>query len=164
MFLAAYEGEAKDFAGLLLTPGVGAKGLRALALLAELPYGAPLPFPNPARFAFAHGRKDDTPYPVDRAAYDRTIEILQRAVRRARLGERERSGRNSPPSAGWPLWGTPQGNPASRQEATLGEAVGTRMTLRFHVPRRSHRTSTSPPRKLLRAIPAHIPVVPKPNG
>jgi len=89
VFLAAYEGGAEDFAGLLLTPGVGAKGLRALALLSELLYGAPLSFRDPARYAYAHGGKDGTPYPVDRATYDRTVETLRRAVRRAQLGDRE---------------------------------------------------------------------------
>ncbi len=89
MFLSAYESEAADFAGLLATPGVGAKGLRALALLAELLYGAPVSFRDPARFAYAHGGKDGTPYLVDRETYDQTIAILARAVRRARLGERE---------------------------------------------------------------------------
>ncbi len=89
VFLSAYESEAADFAGLLATPGVGAKGLRALALLAELLYGVPVSFRDPARFAYAHGGKDGTPYPVDRETYDRTIEVLGRAVRRAKLGERD---------------------------------------------------------------------------
>jgi len=29
------------------------------------------------------------PYPVDRGTYDRTIQALRRAVRRARLGQRQ---------------------------------------------------------------------------
>ncbi|MGC9530605.1 MAG: DUF763 domain-containing protein [Candidatus Bipolaricaulaceae bacterium] len=89
VFLAAYEGHPTDFAGLLATPGVGAKGLRALALLSELLYGAAASFRDPARFAFAHGGKDGTPYPVDRETYDHTVALLRRAVRRARLGRRE---------------------------------------------------------------------------
>ncbi|MFN3346561.1 MAG: DUF763 domain-containing protein, partial [Candidatus Bipolaricaulaceae bacterium] len=89
VFLHTYEAGAPDFARLLEVPGLGAKGLRALALLAELLYGAPASFRDPARFSFAHGGKDGTPYPVDRATYDRTIAVLERAVRQARLGERE---------------------------------------------------------------------------
>lgn len=89
VFLSAYESEAADFAGLLATPGVGAKGLRALALLGELLYGAPVSFRDPARFAYAHGGKDGTPYPVDRQTYDRTVQVLRRAIQRARLGERD---------------------------------------------------------------------------
>lgn len=90
VFLRAYEAAAPDFERLLGVQGLGAKGLRALALLAELLYGAPASFRDPARFSFAHGGKDGTPYPVDCAAYDRTIAVLERAVHQARLGEREK--------------------------------------------------------------------------
>ncbi|MGQ9700551.1 MAG: DUF763 domain-containing protein [Candidatus Bipolaricaulaceae bacterium] len=89
VFLRTYETQAQNFQELLGIPGLGAKGLRALALLSELVYGAPASFRDPARFSYAHGGKDGTPYPVDRATYDRTIAVLERAVHRARLGERE---------------------------------------------------------------------------
>ncbi|HAF70420.1 TPA: DUF763 domain-containing protein [Candidatus Acetothermia bacterium] len=89
VFLKAYESQAQDFERLLAVPGLGAKGLRALALLAELVYGAPASFRDPARFSYAHGGKDGMPYPVDRGTYDRTIQALRRAVRRARLGQRQ---------------------------------------------------------------------------
>lgn len=89
VFLRTYEAQAQDFEALLGVEGLGAKGLRALALLSELLYGAPASFRDPARFSYAHGGKDGTPYPVDRSTYDRTIAVLERAVRRARLGERE---------------------------------------------------------------------------
>jgi hypothetical protein len=90
VFLRTYEAQARDFQELLGVAGLGAKGLRALALLSELVYGAPPSFRDPARFAYAHGGKDGTPYPVDRATYDRTIAVLERAVHQARLGEREK--------------------------------------------------------------------------
>ncbi len=90
VFLKAYEAQPASFAELLGLPQVGAKTIRALALLAELLYGAPLSFRDPARFAFAHGGKDRHPFPVDRALYDRSIQILHEAVARARLGDRER--------------------------------------------------------------------------
>ena len=41
---------------------------------------------DPARFAFAHGGKDGTPFPVDRATYDRTIDALHDAMARAQDG------------------------------------------------------------------------------
>jgi hypothetical protein len=69
---------------------VGAKTLRALALLSELLAGAPPSWRDPARFAFAHGGKDGIPFPVDRTTYDRTAEMLEEAVRRARIGEPDR--------------------------------------------------------------------------
>ncbi len=88
--LASYEAAPASYQALVGLPGVGAKTLRALALLSELVYGAETRFSDPARFSFAHGGKDGHPYPVDRATYDRSIEFLRAALRRARLGEGER--------------------------------------------------------------------------
>jgi hypothetical protein len=85
-----HEAQPASFAEPLGLPQVGAKTIRALALLAELLYGTPLSFRDPARFAFAHGGKDRHPFPVDRALYDRSIRILHEAVARARVGDRER--------------------------------------------------------------------------
>lgn len=70
---------------LLATEGVGAKTVRALALVGEVIYGAAPSYEDPARYSFAHGGKDATPYPVDRAVYDETIAMLGRAVRKTRL-------------------------------------------------------------------------------
>ena len=63
---------------------MGPKTLRALALVAELVYGTPDSTRDPARYAFAHGGKDGTPFPVDRETYDRTISILENALNGAR--------------------------------------------------------------------------------
>ncbi len=90
VFLRTYEAQVASFEALLGLPGVGAKTLRALALLSELLAGAPPSWRDPARFAFAHGGKDGHPYPVDRITYDRTVTVLEDAVRRARLGHRDR--------------------------------------------------------------------------
>ena len=43
-----------------------------------------------ADYSHAHGGKDGTPFPVDRATYDRNITVLTDAVRRARLGENDK--------------------------------------------------------------------------
>jgi hypothetical protein len=43
-----------------------------------------------ADYAHAHGGKDGTPFPVDRATYDRNIAVLTDAVRRARLGQSDK--------------------------------------------------------------------------
>ena len=53
---AATEGPA-DFAELLMVPGVGARTVRALALVAEVVHGAPCRFADPGRFSLAHGRQ-----------------------------------------------------------------------------------------------------------
>lgn len=80
--LRTYEQAPKDFQALLGTEGVGPKTLRALSLVGELIYGARTSTRDPARFAFAHGGKDGTPYPVDRPTYEKTIEVLHDALAR----------------------------------------------------------------------------------
>ncbi len=85
VLLSTYERQPEDFEGLLGLPGVGAKTVRALALIGELVYGQAPSWRDPARFAFAHGGKDGHPFPVDRETYDRSIEILRRSLGRARI-------------------------------------------------------------------------------
>ena len=80
----AFENPA-NYEKLLAIEGVGAKTMRALALVGEVIYGAKPSYEDPARYSFAHGGKDATPYPVDRPTYDQTISILQRAVDKARF-------------------------------------------------------------------------------
>ena len=88
--LKAYEHPPQHFEALLGTQGVGPKTIRALALIADLVYGAKASTRDPATYSFAHGGKDGIPYPVDRATYDRSIEVLREAVNRAKLADRER--------------------------------------------------------------------------
>ncbi|NOZ82909.1 MAG: DUF763 domain-containing protein, partial [Euryarchaeota archaeon] len=71
-------------------PGVGSKTLRALALLSELIYGTQADWRDPAKYSFAHGGKDGTPYPVNRQTYDRSIEILREALEEAKVGRKEK--------------------------------------------------------------------------
>ncbi len=86
---AAAERGAADFPDLLLTPGVGARTVRALALVAEVVHGAPCRFSDPARFSLAHGGKDRHPFPVPLKVYDETIRVLRSAVQKAKLGQDE---------------------------------------------------------------------------
>lgn len=86
---AAAENGPADFAQLLLVPGVGARTVLALALVAEVVHGAPCRFSDPARFSIAHGGKDRHPFPVPTKVYDRTIDVLKQAVAKARLGREE---------------------------------------------------------------------------
>jgi hypothetical protein len=90
ILLKTYERAPEDFETLLGMEGVGPKTLRALALASELIYGTQASTRDPARFAFAHGGKDGIPFPVDRPTYDKTIEILGRAVDRANIDHSER--------------------------------------------------------------------------
>lgn len=85
MLLKVVSDKPKSYESLLATKGVGPKTIRALSLVSEVIYGAPASYMDPARYSFAHGGKDATPYPVDRPTYDQTIEILSNAVRKTSL-------------------------------------------------------------------------------
>ena len=89
---AAADRGPQDFPDLLLTPGVGARTVQALAMVAEVVHGAPCRFSDPARFSLAHGGKDRHPYPVPVKVYDETISVLKSAVLKARLGREEELG------------------------------------------------------------------------
>jgi hypothetical protein len=111
----AHEENPADFVSLLGARGVGARTVRALSLVAELVYGAPASHRDPATepppharhvprfprivqeerkwadYSYAHGGKDGHPHPVDRQTYDKSIEVLTEAVRKARVGETEKA-------------------------------------------------------------------------
>jgi uncharacterized protein len=85
ILMRTYERAPENFEVLLGIEGVGAKTLRALALASELMYGHAASVRDPARFAFAHGGKDGHPFPVDRATYDRSIDVLRGALEKGRI-------------------------------------------------------------------------------
>ncbi|NUS60084.1 MAG: DUF763 domain-containing protein [Lysobacter sp.] len=89
---AAEENGPKDFEHLLQVPGVGARTVRALAMVAEVLHGTPCRFTDPARFSLAHGGKDRHPFPVPTKVYDHTIGVLKSAVRNAKLGREDELG------------------------------------------------------------------------
>ncbi|MEA2835382.1 MAG: uncharacterized protein QOG66_3584 [Methylobacteriaceae bacterium] len=86
---AAAERGPIDFPELLLTPGVGARTVQSLAMVAEVVHGAPYRFRDPARFSLAHGGKDRHPYPVPVKVYDETIRVLKGAIANGKLGRDE---------------------------------------------------------------------------
>ncbi|MDK1385553.1 DUF763 domain-containing protein [Sinorhizobium sp. 8-89] len=86
---AAADRGPEDFEQLLLVPGVGARTVNALAMVAEVVHGAPCRFADPARFSLAHGGKDRHPFPVPLKIYDQTIRVMKSAVTKARLGRDE---------------------------------------------------------------------------
>jgi hypothetical protein len=89
---AAAEQGPVDFPELLLNPGVGARTVRSLAMVAEVVHGTPYRFRDPARFSLAHGGKDRHPYPVPIKVYDETIRVMKSAVQNAKLGRDEQLG------------------------------------------------------------------------
>lgn len=86
---AAAERDPADFPDLLLTPGVGARTVQSLAMVAEVVHGAPYRFQDPGRFSLALGGKDRQPFPVPIKVYDETITVLKSAMQKARLGNTE---------------------------------------------------------------------------
>ena len=80
----------KTYEQLLATQGVGPKTVRALSLVSEVIYGAEPSYEDPARYSFAHGGKDATPYPVDRPTYDQTIETLRKVVVKSKISPLEK--------------------------------------------------------------------------
>jgi hypothetical protein len=86
----AYELQPESYEELVALRGLGPKRIRALALISELIYGAAPSWRDPARFSFAHGGKDGTPFPVDRETYEGSIQSLHEAVEGAMLEKREK--------------------------------------------------------------------------
>ncbi len=83
------EAKPENYERLLSMEGVGPKTIRALTLVSEVIYGAKASYEDPARYSFAHGGKDGTPYPVDRKTYDLTIEFL-RLIDKAKIPQSEK--------------------------------------------------------------------------
>lgn len=84
-----YELQPSTYEGLLALEGVGPATVRAFALVSEVIYNAGASNKDPVRYSFAHGGKDGHPFPVNRQDYDRSIYILERALRRAKTGDNE---------------------------------------------------------------------------
>lgn len=90
IFQKIYEIGPQNFENLLSIEGVGEKTIRALALISDIVYGAKPSFRDPATYSFAHGGKDGHPFPVERRTYDRSIEIIEKAIRLAKIGDYEK--------------------------------------------------------------------------
>ncbi|MFB6191545.1 MAG: DUF763 domain-containing protein [Candidatus Nanohaloarchaea archaeon] len=73
----AQEIQPADFEELLSISGVGKKSLRALALVAEVVHGTESSWKDPAKYSYAHGGKDGTPFPVERDRYDDNIRRMR---------------------------------------------------------------------------------------
>jgi hypothetical protein len=90
VLLKTYERQPENFEKLLGMRRVGPKTIRALSLVSELIYGAAPSYRDPARFSFAHGGKDGTPFPVDRKTYDKTVSIMKKAIEASKIGHKEK--------------------------------------------------------------------------
>jgi hypothetical protein len=86
----AHEQNPKNFEQLLALKGVGPKTIRALSLVSEIIYGARPSYEDPARYSFAHGGKDFVPRPIDLSTYSKTIEILEKGIKKSKISNREK--------------------------------------------------------------------------
>ena len=80
----------KNFEQLLSLKGVGPRTIRALSLVSELIHGAKPSYKDPARYSFAHGGKDGTPYFPKPEEMDLTIQLLEKGIQKSRVSMREK--------------------------------------------------------------------------
>ena len=86
----AQEKKPADFESLLMLEGMGPRTLQSMALVSVVIYGTPSRFSDPARYSFANGGKDGHPFPVPVNVYDETIDVLQKAVEMAKIGNTDK--------------------------------------------------------------------------
>ncbi len=86
----AYEVQPKNYEELVSLSGMGAKTIRALALVANLVYGEEASWKDPAKYSFAHGGKDGFPYPVDVRLMEKSAEVIKGAVEDSLVGNKEK--------------------------------------------------------------------------
>jgi len=86
----AFELQPQDYEELLAVRGVGPSAVRALALTGELFYGCAPSWTDPVRFSFALGGRTGVPFPSDRRAMERTVELLTAGIERTALKKREK--------------------------------------------------------------------------
>ncbi|MGV8084701.1 MAG: DUF763 domain-containing protein [Candidatus Bilamarchaeum sp.] len=72
-----YEIQPQNYEQLVSLAGMGGRKLRALALVSKILHGTELDWKDPVKYSFAHGGKDGIPFPVDKHAYQNTIDFLR---------------------------------------------------------------------------------------
>ncbi len=88
---SAKEQNPQNFEKFLSLKGIGPRTIRALSLVSEIIYGARPSYEDPARYTFSVGGKDGTPYPVDRETYDKTLEIMEKGIKKSLVSLKEKT-------------------------------------------------------------------------
>lgn len=86
----AYSVKPREFEHLVEIRGIGPSTLRALSMVAEIVFGERVSHTDPIKFSFAFGGKDGVPYPVNRRRMEEVSKILEDAINRSKIGDRER--------------------------------------------------------------------------
>lgn len=86
----AYEKQPDDYKNLVKMEGIGAKSLRALALISQLVHGSEASWKDPATHAYAHGGKDGHPEPVDRRNMEKSTKFLKDALEQAEVDKKDK--------------------------------------------------------------------------
>ncbi len=84
------EKSVEKYEDILMTKDVGPKTMRALTLVSEVITGAAPSYEDPVRYSYAFGGKDGIPYPVNQKTYDDTMEIVEKALKKAQLTPSEK--------------------------------------------------------------------------
>ena len=90
MLQKAYEFQPQTYEELVALQGIGPKTIRSLALISDIVYVSTASLKDPVKYSFAHGGKDNIPYPVNRTLMDRNTSLLKDSLNRARIGEKDR--------------------------------------------------------------------------
>ena len=85
-----YEIQPRNYEEFVGAEGIGPATVRALAYISEVIYGTEISWKDPVKYSFALGGKDGVPKPVDRSAYDKSIEILQLTIEEAKLDKKDK--------------------------------------------------------------------------
>jgi hypothetical protein len=89
ILMRTYNNPPESFEDLASYKGLGPMSFRALCLVSDVIYGAKPSYQDPVLYSFAHGGKDGYPYRVRRDLYDKSIEVLEKAIKAAKLGNRD---------------------------------------------------------------------------
>jgi len=85
-----HEKSPANFEQVLMSEGVGPMTIRALSLVSELIYGAKPSYEDPARYSFAMGGKDGVPFFVNRRVYDKTLDVIEKGIKKSDISRREK--------------------------------------------------------------------------
>ncbi|MEM0145280.1 MAG: DUF763 domain-containing protein [Thermoplasmata archaeon] len=86
-----YEFQPRNYEEMVSLKNVGPSTVRALAYISNIVYGTEISWKDPVKYSFALGGKDGVPRPVNRKAYDESIEFLSKMLEGVEIEERKKA-------------------------------------------------------------------------